>query len=153
MRIPRLLRNPFVIIAVLVVGLGLGFVLAKFVALPIYKEQRQARLITLAERFYKEEDYSNANLTIRRAYLDNPDNVELWRLAVAIAEDGRLPEFFGYMRELIRLEPTVENRLKLARIALQAGSAQVAAATLAEIGADHLAQFLHPLFVGGDLGA
>ncbi len=119
------------------VVLGGGYFLAKTVVWPRYKQYRAARFERNAREFLDKGDYENAMLFVRKNLATNPRSIPDWRLAVTIAEKRNDPSIlYFYLQRLADLEPTLENRLRLVRLALKVGDIQTATGSIAKAGAE-----------------
>jgi len=81
-----------------------------------FKEKRNA---AQAQAFLAAGDYRSAMLSARTALLLNPANVSACRVMATIADLSRSPAVLDWQREIVRLDPTVENKLQLAAAALR----------------------------------
>lgn len=81
-----------------------------------FKEERNA---AQAQAFLAAGDFRSAMLSARSALLLNPANVPACRVMAAIADLSHSPAVLDWQREIVRLDPTVENKLQLAAAALR----------------------------------
>ena len=81
-----------------------------------FKEKRNA---AQAQAFLAAGDYRSAMLSARSALLLNPANVPACRVMAAISDLAHSPAVLDWQREIVRLDPTVENKLQLAAAALR----------------------------------
>jgi Flp pilus assembly protein TadD len=81
-----------------------------------YKEKRNA---AQAQAFLAAGDFRSAMLSARTALLLNPANVSACRVMATMADLSHSPAVLDWQREIVRLEPTVENKLQLAAAALR----------------------------------
>lgn len=114
--------------------LGGGYLLAKKVLWPHYKEYRAARFERSAREFLDQGDYDNAMLFVRKNLAANQQSIPNWRLAAEIAEKRQSPQALYFRRRLALLEPTLENRLQLIRLALDLNATAEAAEAVAGAG-------------------
>ncbi len=98
--------------------LGGGFLFAKKVAWPRYKQYRAANFERSAREFLQKGDYDNAMLFVRKNLAANQRSAANWRLAAEIAAKRDDPSVLFYQQRLLDLEPTLANRLQLLREAL-----------------------------------
>lgn len=101
------------------VCLGGGYLLAKRVLWPRYKEYRAASFERSAREFLDKGDYENAMLFVRKNLVANQQSTANWRLAAEISEKRQSPQALYYRKRLLALEPTLDNRLRLIRLALE----------------------------------
>ena len=85
----------------------------------LYRHYKENRNSVQAQAFLAAGDYRNALLSARSALLLNPANVPACRVMVAMADLSHSPAVLDWQREIVRLEPTVENKLQLAAAALR----------------------------------
>ncbi len=106
-------------VAVFLVGAPLAYHVARTYAGPAYQQWREARLTRMAQGFIAKGDFDDALLTVRQALRKDQRSVVLWRLAAAAAQGRDSPEAVYYQSNVVRLEPTLANRLALIRLALR----------------------------------
>lgn len=104
---------------VAIVGMPVGYYVARHHAWPAYKSWRQAKLERMTKTFMAAKDYDNALLTARQALRDNQRNVALWKLAASAAKAKGTPESIYYQQNVARLSKNVENQMELIRLALK----------------------------------
>ncbi len=100
------------------VVLGGGYLVAKHLAWPRYKQYRAASFERSAREFLAKGDYDEAMVFVRRNLATNLQSTANWRLAVEIAEKRNDPNAIFFLKRLLGLEPSLENRLHLLRSAL-----------------------------------
>lgn len=131
-------RNPSLRIAVilgaLVLFLGIGYVGAKFVAWPYFKSWREKRANNVARDFLEKGDYPNAIMAVRKTLGYNQNNIDAWKLAVAITEKQNIPDVVFYQQHLANVQPTFENRLKAIQLAVKYSAFKDAENIMAKIG-------------------
>ncbi len=109
--------------AVALVILGSAGAVGKWVALPMYRDWREEKLLGDARRFLDEEDYRGAILTVHQVLRANYGNLEAHRLMVKIGVALDTPESLEFQERVARMEPTRENVLAWSRLALDLGHA------------------------------
>ncbi len=136
-------RTLLVALAISVPVLFGGYFLAKKVLWPRYKEYRAASFERSAREYLEKGDFENAMLFVRKNLATNQQNPANWRLAAEISEKRQSPQALYYRKRLTALQPTLDNRLKLLRLALElrADTEAVAAATAAGPEARDSAEF------------
>jgi len=118
--LPKRRINRLIFIAcALVVLAGVGLAGAKWIAWPYFKTWRENRANSVAREFFKQDDYPNALVAVRKTLQYNQANVEAWKLAVEITEKQQSPQTFVYQQGLTNVQPTLENKLKLVRVAVK----------------------------------
>ena len=113
--------------------LGGGYIVKK-VALPKVKEYRAAKFERSAREFLDKGDYENAMLFVRKNISSNQQSIPSWRLAAEISEKRKDANVLFFVQRLVALEPTLDNRLRLIRLALQWHADDLAEHTIAEMG-------------------
>lgn len=121
-------RTVLVALAIAVPVLFGGYFLAKKVLWPRYKEYRAASFERSAREYLEKGDFENAMLFVRKNLATNQQNPANWRLAAEISEKRQSPQALYYRKRLTGLEPTLDNRLKLMRLALELRADSEAAA-------------------------
>ncbi|ACB76548.1 hypothetical protein [Opitutus terrae] len=116
------LRRWIVALLALAVMLPVGYFAAREFALPAYRQWRESKLTRMTEEFMAKGDYDNALLTARQALRRNQRSLTHWRLAAEAAHAKNVPEVIYYQRNVVQLQPTLENQLQLLRWALQFGA-------------------------------
>lgn len=116
--------------------LGGGFLFAKKVAWPRYKQYRAANFERSAREFLEKGDFDNAMLFVRKNLAANQRSVANWRLAAEISEKRNDPTVLFYLQRLVDLEPTLENRLRFLRESLRLRADLAAARAIEGAGAE-----------------
>ncbi|MCX6927948.1 MAG: hypothetical protein NT154_32775 [Verrucomicrobia bacterium] len=88
-------------------------------ARPAYKQHQETGAIVQARDFLAKGDFPNASLSARQALHSNPGNLEACRIMADLAEMARSPLVLDWRRRMVDLDPTIENRLRLASAALR----------------------------------
>ena len=104
------------------VGILIGLLLlavAGWFGRSLYHHFKEKRNAAQAQAFLAAGDYRSAMLSARSALLLNPANVPACRVMAAIADLSHSPAVLDWQREIVRLDPTVENKLQLAAAALR----------------------------------
>ena len=106
-----------------------------FYGRPAYRHYRETRSAQQARSFMAKGDYRNASLSARQALRRNPRNLEACRVTAELADLSQSPNALDWRRRLAEVEPTIENKLKLATTALRAQGPPypLAAQTLEEL--------------------
>jgi len=123
-----------VIVGSLILFVGIGYVGARYVALPFLKTWREQRANNVARDYLQKADYPNAILAVRKTLTYNQNNIDAWRLAVQITEKQNAPEVVFYQQHLAALEPTFENRLKAIELAAKYHAYREAETMIGKIG-------------------
>lgn len=101
-------------LAVVVAGLGLWFL-----GRPAYRHFKERRALDQARQFAGKGDFRNASLSARQALLVNPRNADACRLMAELSELARSTNALDWHRRVAEVEPTMENRLRVAAAALR----------------------------------
>lgn len=101
-------------LVVVVAGLGLWFL-----GRPAYRHFKERRAMNQAREFAGKGDFRNASLSARQALLANPQNVDACRLMAELSELARSTNALDWHRRVAEIEPTAENRLRVAAAALR----------------------------------
>jgi Flp pilus assembly protein TadD len=106
-----------------------------FYGRPAYRHYRETRSAQQARSFMAKGDYRNASLSARQALQRNPRNLEACRVTAELADLSQSPNALDWRRRVAEVEPTIENKLKLATTALRAQGPPypLAAQTLEEL--------------------
>jgi len=96
---------------------------------PVYRHFKEKRALQQAKAFHASGDFRNAWLSARQTLQANPSNLGAFRIMADIAERSRLPQLLDLRRTLAQLEPTTENKLRLAATALRLQPAPFSVAT------------------------
>jgi hypothetical protein len=86
---------------------------------PAYRNYKESRAVTQARRFLAHKDFRNTALSARQALLINPRNVEACLLMAQMAEIAHAPQLLEWWRRIAEIAPTLNNRLRLASVALR----------------------------------
>ncbi|MGN6554944.1 MAG: hypothetical protein ACTHLW_14650 [Verrucomicrobiota bacterium] len=78
----------------------------------LYKERHSLKQ---AQSFLASKDYRNAFLSVKQCLTINPSNAPACLVMAELAELSRSPAALDWRRRLVELQPTVENKLALAR--------------------------------------
>ncbi len=116
--------------------LGGGYVLAKKVAWPRYKQYRAASFERSARDYLAQGDFDNAMLFARKNLAADQSNVANWRLAAEITEQRDDPNALFYLQRLLAVDPSLDNRLRLIRFALARRADAVAEKAISGAGAE-----------------
>jgi thioredoxin-like negative regulator of GroEL len=101
-------------LAVVLAGLGLWFL-----GRPAYRHFKERRAMDQARQFAGKGDFRNASLSARQALLVNPRNADACRLMAELSELARSTNALDWHRRVAEVEPTMENRLRVAAAALR----------------------------------
>jgi Flp pilus assembly protein TadD len=116
------LRRWLIVLVLALVGLPVGYYVARHHAWPAYKAWREAKLERMTEEFMAKGDYDNALLTARQALRKNQRNVAHWRLAAAAAKAKGSTDVIYYQRNVAQLDHRLDSQLELIRLALKFGA-------------------------------
>src|SRR5262245_4135482 len=103
-------------IGLVVISLLLGI---EYIARPAYKRHKETRSIEQAKGFMAKRDYRNASLSARQTLQVNPNNLEACRIMADLAEMSQSPHLLDWRRRITALEPTTENKIRVASTALR----------------------------------
>jgi Tfp pilus assembly protein PilF len=108
-------------LALLLIGLILaaGLWSAQRYGRPAYRRYRENRSLQQATNFLAKKDFRNASISARQALQRNPRNPRAWRILAELAEMAGAPQALDLRRRMVELEPTVENKLAYAAVALR----------------------------------
>ncbi len=113
-----------------------GYVLVEKVVKPRYKEYRAANFERSAREFLDKGDYDNAMLFVRKNLASNQQSIANWRLAAEISEKRNDPNALYYLQRLLALEPTLQNRVHVIRLALALRANEAADRAISGAGAE-----------------
>lgn len=94
---------------------------------------RIAHLEKQATAFHSRHDYRSTMLVCRRLLQLNPNDATACRLMGETALAAARPEAIDWLRRLVALRPTTENRLELAAAAISRSEVKLAESTLQQI--------------------
>jgi predicted Zn-dependent protease len=116
------------VLAAVILALGAaGF----WVGLPLYRNWKQARLMTQAREALRQQDLRKAGLSARQAYGVNPKSIEACRIMAEVTEAIRSPTALEWRQRVVNLDPgSLTNRLELARCGIVQGDYAQAARAL-----------------------
>jgi len=98
-----------------------------------YKNWSCNRLTANGRDYLQKGDFRNAILCLRKAAQANPKKLEAFRLMAELAEGARSLQAIGWHKQIVRQEPSLENRLSMVRCALRMGDRETAKATLNDV--------------------
>jgi hypothetical protein len=84
-----------------------------------YRHFKERRSAALAQSFLARGDYPNAVLSARQAISLNPNNVAACRVMAGLADLTHSPAALDWQRRIVQTDPSTENKLQLAAIALR----------------------------------
>jgi cytochrome c-type biogenesis protein CcmH/NrfG len=122
------------ILAILVVLIAGGLAGGKWIVWPRVKAWREQRTNNVAREKLAQGDLAAAMTAVRSSLRYNPQNVDTWKLGLEIATKQKSPEEFAFLQRIALLEPTLENRLKFIRLAVQSNYLNQAQEVIAKIG-------------------
>ena len=114
-------RRRRIILACTLAGLGLlagAAVVGKKVIWPKYKAYQIRQINAEAAELLRKNDPINAMLLVRKSLQKSQINPEAWRLGAAASKERGQSEAIYYQNQLLKQEPTNENRLEMLRIAM-----------------------------------
>jgi len=112
------LRIP-VILGALAVIIVAGLAGGKWIVWPRVKAWREQRTNNVAREKLAQGDYAAAMNAVRTSLRYNQNNLDTWKLGAEITTKQKSPEQFTFLNRLALLEPTLENRLKFIRLAVE----------------------------------
>ena len=86
---------------------------------PSYRHFTENRSAAQAQAFLAKGDYRNAWLSARLVLLINSNNVPAWRVMAGLADAAQLPAALDWYEQVVKLSPTITNKLLLASAALR----------------------------------
>lgn len=126
------MRKSLVVAGASLILLAAGF---WFFGRPAYRRQQEERATARAVAFLEAKDLASASLSARQALALNARNLEACLVMAQAAELARAPQAIDWRRRIVELQPSIENKLTLARTALriQGPPFPLAAQTLDEL--------------------
>lgn len=101
----RIIRHPLGITVIVILLLTAGVFAARYVAWPLYKDWRQQRWLTMADKFHEQEDPRSAGLVLRKVVNANPVSLEAWELILSIAKEENSPAILSIYQQVAELKP------------------------------------------------
>ncbi|OAM87448.1 hypothetical protein OH491_20640 [Termitidicoccus mucosus] len=129
-------KRILIILAALAVFLLGGYAGARWVAWPWFKGWRETRTNHIAREYLEKGDYPNALVAARKTLKYNQNNIDAWKLAAEITEKQEASDTLYYHQRLSIVQPTLENKLKLLRLALEFRAYNYVASTIDHPGVD-----------------
>ncbi len=86
---------------------------------PSYRHYKEKRSAAEAQVFFAKGDYRNAWLSVRLALLINSNNVPACRVMAGLADAAHSPATLDWYQKLVKLSPTITNKLLLASAGLR----------------------------------
>ena len=127
------LRIP-VILAILVLLIALGLAGGKWIVWPRVTAWREQRTNNVAREKIAQGDYVAAMTAIRTSLRYNQQNIDTWKLGAEITEKQKSPEQLFFLQRLAVLQPTLENKLKFIRFAVEKNALPQAQEVIAKVG-------------------
>jgi tetratricopeptide (TPR) repeat protein len=84
-----------------------------------YRHHEETRAQAQAQSYLARGDYRNASLSANRALAFNPNNLGACRVMTDLAERTHSPTTLDWLGRIVRNEPTVPNKLRLAMAGLR----------------------------------
>jgi Flp pilus assembly protein TadD len=122
------------------IGAGAAIVISLVGILSVrgYRAWRVEKELRAAQVYLQQRDNRNALLSLKRAVVLRPDNLEARRALASLLEEAASSEALIHRRKLMDLEPELlEPKLAYARTALRLGHLQQASKTLKSIKGSH----------------
>ena len=129
----RKFRLP-VILAALVLLIIVGLAGGKWIVWPRVKAWREQRTNNVAREKIAQGDYPAAMIAIRTSLRYNQQNLDTWKLGVEATEKQKSPEELFFLQRVASLQPTLENKLKFIRFAVEKNALQQAQEVIAKVG-------------------
>ena len=101
-----------------------------------YRKWSSSRLTVQGREYMGKGDFTNAVLCLRRAAETNPKNMDAFRLMAELAEAAGSPQALDWYAQIVSQNPSLDNRLAMARCALRLGNREAATSVLNEVPAD-----------------
>jgi tetratricopeptide (TPR) repeat protein len=111
--------NPRIKISVIIaVVIGLAIALGYW-CLPAYRHFKEKHIAAQAQSFFDHGDYSSALLSARQELLINSNNVTTCRVMAGLADIAHSPATLDWYLQVVKLSPTITNKLLLASAGLR----------------------------------
>ena len=108
------LRRLIIFLAALTALAGLAWLIW-----PTFKHLREQRTVRQAQAFFAGGDFRNASLSARKVLISDPTNVLACRIMASLATMSRSPTALDWLRRIVEVEPTPQNKLQLATLGLE----------------------------------
>jgi hypothetical protein len=86
---------------------------------PAYRNAREKRAAAQAQVFLEHGDYRSALLSTRQALMINSNNIQACRVMAGLADAAHSPATLDWCQRVVKLSPTVTNKLLLASAGLR----------------------------------
>lgn len=96
----------------------LATVAAFYLVRPAYRHFKEKHDLARARAYLSHGDYLNALISARQTLLIDPNNVEACRIMADISDSAHLPATLDWLQQIVKIDPTVENKLVLAAAGL-----------------------------------
>jgi len=103
---------------VIAAAVGLAIV-AGYWGRPAYRNAKEKRAAAQAQAFLEHGDYRSALLSTRQALMINSNNVQACRVMAGLADAAHSPATLDWCQRVVKLSPTVTNKLLLASAGLR----------------------------------
>jgi Tfp pilus assembly protein PilF len=123
-----------VILALLVVLLALGVAGGKWIVWPRVKAWREQRTNNVAREKAAQGDYVSAMTAIRTSLRYNQQNLDTWKLGAEVAEKQKSSDQLYFLQRIALLQPSLENKLKFIRLAVEKNALIQAQEIIAKVG-------------------
>jgi len=127
LRLPAILAT---LVLLIVVGLAGG----KWIVWPRVKAWREQRTNNVAREKIAQGDYAAAMTAIRTSLRYNQQNLDTWKLGAEVTGKQKSPEEFFFLQRIALLQPTLENKLKFIRFAVEKNALPQAQEVIAKVG-------------------
>ena len=119
-------------------GAAIAISLVSILSVRGYRGWRVEKELSATQTYLQQRDNRNALLSLKRAVLLRPDNLEARRALASLLEETASSEALIHRRKLIDLQPQLlEPKLAYVRSALRLGHVQQASKTLKSITGSH----------------
>jgi uncharacterized protein HemY len=120
-------------VALFIVG---GLAAGKWIVWPRVKSWREQRTNNVAREKFAQGDYASAMTAIRTSLHYNSNNLDTWKLGAEISAKQKSPDQFPFLQRIALLQPTLENRLKFIRFAVENNAYPQAQEVIAKVGSE-----------------
>lgn len=115
-----------VVITALILLVAIGYAGAKWVAIPRAKAWRERRTNDVAREKLQQGDLAGAMTAVHTSLRYNQSNLDTWRLGAEIAAKQKSAEQLYFTQRIAQLQPTLENKLRFLKLALDYNAIQQA---------------------------
>ena len=92
---------------------------AIYFARPAYRHFKAKHSLARTQVYFSHGDYLNALLCARQTLLADPNNIQACRIMADISDSVHSPSTLDWCRQIVKIDPTIENKLLLASAGLR----------------------------------